>query len=178
MVFLPFQLLLATEVRDRLSSVRWPDWTWPDFNPGEAGIVAVLVGLLLLAFYYRRRWVKRKGFRMVLKDRNDKKHAYWLEIIQDGIDEYLAKGRISQKEANEMFAEAATKMKLFDLVPKKRLAPMVKASLKRDRALREQARKAGTYVEVSPNPGGPPTPIVETPTKFRERLGKTAGKFW
>jgi len=152
-----------------------PDIDLPEFNLGTVGLILVTAGVVAGIFQYIRGWDKRKGFRMVLKDRNDKKHAIWLEIIQDGIDARVAKNEISQKEANEMFADAAAKMKLYDLLPKKRIAPMVKETLKRDRAKREQARKDGTYVEKSPIPGDPPTPI--TKPKFSEVLGRAAARF-
>ncbi len=152
-----------------------PDIDMPEFNLGTLGLILITAGLVAGVFQYIRGWDKRKGFRMVLKDRNDKKHAIWLEIIQDGIDARVAKNEISQKEANDMLTEAAAKMKLYDLLPKKRIAPMVKESLKRDRAKREQARKEGTYVEKSPIPGGPPTPV--TRPKFSEVLGKAAARF-
>ena len=152
-----------------------PDIELPEFNLGTLGLILVTAGVVAGVFQYIRGWDKRKGFRMVLKDRNDKIHAMWLEIIQDGVDVRLEKGLISSKEANEMIAEAAAKMKLYDLLPKKRIAPMVKESLKRDRAKREQARKEGTYVEHAPIPGDPPTPIVRA--KFSERLGKATARF-
>lgn len=152
-----------------------PDVELPEFNAGTLGLIVVTAGVVAGVFQYIRGWDKRKGFRMVLKDRNDKKHAIWLEIIQDGIDARVAKNEISQKEANDMLTEVAAKMKLYDLLPKKRIAPMVKETLKRDRAKREQARKEGTYVEKTPIPGDPPTPV--TLPKFREVLGKAAARF-
>jgi len=151
-----------------------PDVELPEFNLGTLGLILVTAGIVAGVFQYIRGWDKRKGFRMVLKDRNEKKHAMWLEIIQDGVDARLEKGLISSKEANEMIADAAVKMKLYDLLPKKRIAPMVKESLKRDRAKREQARKEGTYIEKAPIPGDPPTPIAK---KISVMLGKTAAKF-
>jgi len=123
----------------------------------DLGCLLVGIGVVALLYQWHRSWVKRKGFRMVLKDRNDKIHAAWLEIIQDGIDNLLSKGKISNKEANAMFADAAQRMQLNDLIPKKRILKMTKERLKRDRAMRG----------VSP-----------TPPKFTERLGKTVGKFW
>jgi len=151
-----------------------PDVELPEFNLGTLGLILVTAGVVAGVFQYIRDWDKRKGFRMVLKDRNEKKHAMWLEIIQDGVDARLEKGLISSKEANEMIADAAVKMKLYDLLPKKRIAPMVKESLKRDRAKREQARKEGTYVEKAPIPGDPPAPIK---SRVSVMLGKTAAKF-
>ena len=151
-----------------------PEIDLPEFNLGTLGLILVTAGVVAGVFQYIRGWDKRKGFRMVLKDRNDKIHAMWLEIIQTGVDGLLERQEISQKEANRMFADAAAKMKLYDLLPKKRIAPMVKESLKRDRAKREQARKEGTYVEKAPIPGDPPTPIAK---KISVMLGKTAAKF-
>jgi hypothetical protein len=146
------------------------DVNLPEFNLGTLGLLLVTAGVVAAVFQYIRGWDKRKGFRMVLKDRNDKIHAIWLEIIQDGVDARLASGKISQKEANEMFADAAKKMKLLDLIPKKRLAPMVKETLKRDRAARKLAH--GTEypaLDKSKENSAKPT--------FSQRLGKAAGKF-
>jgi hypothetical protein len=123
----------------------------------DLGCVLVGTGVIAWLYIWHRNWVKRKGFRMVLKDRNDKIHAIWLEIIQDGIDDRLAKGKISNKEADAMFADAAYRMQLNDLIPTKRILKITKERLKRERAQRG----------VSP-----------TPPKFTERLGKTVGKFW
>lgn len=152
-----------------------PEVDLPEFNLGTLGLLLITAGVVAGVFQYIRGWDKRKGFRMVLKDRNDKIHAMWLEIIQSGVDGLLERQEISQKEASRMFADAAAKMKLYDLLPKKRIAPMVKESLKRDRAKREQARKDGTYVEKSPIPGDPPTPI--TRPRFSEVIGRAAAKF-
>lgn len=152
-----------------------PDVELPEFNLGTLGLILVTAGVVAGVFQYIRGWDKRKGFRMVLKDRNDKIHALWLDIIQSGVDGLLERQEISQFEARKMFADAAAKMKLYDLLPKRRIAPMVKESLKRDRAKREQARMDGTYVEKAPIPGGPPAPV--TLPKFREVLGKAAARF-
>lgn len=156
-----------------------PEFELPEFNLGTLGLLLVTAGVVAAIFQYIRGWDKRKGFRMVLKDRNDKIHAIWLEIIQDGIDARLAANKISQKEANEMFATAAKKLGLLDLVPKKRIASLVKATLKRDRYQRDQARKKGEYAERAPIPGPIPGEVVPPPAKptFSQRLGKAAGKF-
>jgi hypothetical protein len=158
-----------------------PEVELPDFNLGTVGLVLVTAGLVAAFFTVLRDWEKRKGFRMILKDRNDKIHAMWLEIIQNGVDDRIEKGTLSRKEGDEMLAKAAKKLGLYDLVPKKRIAPLVKESLKRDRAKRKLARETGKwedgtpYVEKSPIPGGPPTPI--TKPRFSEILGRTAAKF-
>jgi len=132
----------------------------PDPDLGDIGLTLLILGALGAGYELYREWVKRKGFRMVLKDRNDKIHAMWLEIIQNGIDDRLVKNLISNKEADAMFAEAASKMKLLDLIPKNRIQKMTKERLKRERALRG----------VSPN--------VPVKAKFSEKLGKAASKFW
>src|SRR5712672_1500186 len=84
-----------------------PEIDLPDLNLGTLGLILITAGIVAGIFQYIRDWDKRKGFRMVLKDRNEKKHAMWLEIIQDGVDTRLEKGLISSKEAGEMIADAA-----------------------------------------------------------------------
>ncbi len=137
-----------------------PEVDLPEFNLGTLGLILVTAGIVAGAFQYIRGWDKRKGFRMVLKDRNDKKHAMWLEIIQEGVDKMLATNRVSNKEANEMFAEAAAKMKLYDLIPKQRLQSITKERIKRERALRGVS------------------PTIPVKKRFSEQLGKAASKFW
>src|SRR5882672_9538512 len=84
-----------------------PDVELPEFNLGTLGLILVTAGVVACVFQYIRGCDKRKGFRMVLKDRNDKKHAIWLEIIQDGIDGRVAKNEINQKEGNDMITVVA-----------------------------------------------------------------------
>jgi len=174
-------LALVVGVRDL-----WADVHLHQLTPLDLGVALVTVGTLAGFRLILREWAKRIAFNliidewtrregMVLKDRNDRIHATWLDIIQDGVDKKLEKGEISPQEAKAMFAYAADKLDLLDLIPKKRIAPLVKSKLKKDQALRTKARKDGTYVEKAPIPGDPPTPIVRAP--FSERLGK-AVKFW
>lgn len=129
-----------------------------DFGLYEAGVVLVAVGTGAAVYQGIRSWIKRKGFRMVLKDRNDKKHALLLDILTDGIEGAVVKGTISNKEADEMYRELQKKMGLNDLVPKKRLQRMVKEDIKRARVRR----------------GLPPIPVVK---KVSQRLGNAA-MFW
>ena len=138
---------------------------------GEIGGFLLALGVILAIGVELKRWVKRRGYRMVLKDRNDKIHALLLEIFQDGLDDALEKGKISRQECKQTFGMLAKKLGLRDLVPKKRIASDVKAELKTARFLREKARREGT--EKHPTIPGPP-PTVE---KFSQQLGK-ASKFW
>lgn len=153
----------------------WANAEWPQFTMLDLAVIVWTIAAIVVGFRLLHSWKKRKGFRMVVKDRNDKIHAMWLDIIQDGIDAKIASGHISHKEGRAMFEDAMRKMKLYDLVPKKKIAPIVKESLKRDKAMRAKARAEGTYVEKAPIPGGPPTPVVRE--KFVQRMGKAA-KFW
>ena len=142
-------------------------------NGGEIGGAFVSLGVILAIGQWIGTWIKQKGYRMVVKDRNDKKHALLLEILQDGILAAEIAEKISRKEADEMFTELAKKHGFRDLVPKKRMQRIVKNELKAARAKRIKARADGT--EVHPKiPGEPPTPIVRE--NFSERLGKAA--FW
>jgi hypothetical protein len=141
-------------------------------------LVTLLVSLFLIlaAYEWHRSWIKRRGFRMILKDRNDKKHELLLDILTDGIENAEADQKISRKEANDLYMELQRKLGLHDLIPKKRLAQLVKRSLKTDRILREKARREGKEKLVH-IPGGPPTPI----TKAKDGvvvMVKTAKKFW
>ena len=138
------------------------------------GLVCLFI--ILAAYEWHSRWIKRRGFRMVLKDRNDKIHALLLDILSDGIENAVDDQKISNKEAEKLYLELQRKLGLNDLVPKKRIASLVKRSLNTDRILREKARKNGT--EKKPKiPGGPPTPLTkkEAPVLV---VVKTAGKFW
>lgn len=131
----------------------------PDITAGEVGAVLLSLGVTALVYQGIRGWVKRKGFRMILRDRNDKKHALLLNILTDGIEDAVVAGKISNKEADDMYRELQRKMGLNDLVPKKRLQRMVKEDIKRARAKR----------------GLSPVPVVKK--AFSERLGNAA-KFW
>lgn len=149
----------------------------PEVNIGNVGVALLTMGIIAACVVVYRDWRKRKGFRMILKDRNDKKHAVLLDILTDGILDRQMKGEISNKEGAELLALCAKKLELYDLVPKKRIASVVKSSLKNDRRKREMMRAKGEYNEhpLAKSTGGPPTPLVRKP--FSERVG-AAAKFW
>lgn len=129
-------------------------------------------GILAVGGLLYRGWIKRRGFRMIRKDRNDKIHALLLDILQDGILAAEVAQKISSQEVDALYTMLQKKLGLNDLVPKKRLLRIVKEDLKRTRAKRI---KAGGE-KPSPIPGGPPTPIVRG--KFSKQLGKSVSKFW
>lgn len=143
---------------------------------GDILFVLFCLTLIAAAYEWHRRWVKRRGFRMVLKDRNDKIHSLLLDILTDGIEDAEAKQKISRKEASDLYLELQKKLGLNDLVPKRRLAQMVKKSLKTDRILREKARKNGTE-KLPKIPGGPPAPITKA-KDIAVVVVQTASKFW
>jgi hypothetical protein len=130
------------------------------------------LGIITVGILLCRRWIKRKGFRMIQKDRNDKIHALLLDILQDGILAAEVAQKISSQEVNALFMMLQKKLGLNDLVPKKRLLRIVKENLKRTRAKRIQAGGE----KPSSIPGDKPTPIVRG--KFSKQLGKSVSKFW
>lgn len=149
----------------------------PEVSAGNIGVSLLTVGIVAALVVVYRDWRKRKGFRMILKDRNDKKRSILMDILTDGILDRQVKGEISDKEGAELLALCSKKLDLYDLVPKKRIASVVKSSLKNDRRKRELLRQKGEYVEhpLAKSTGGPPTPLVRKP--FSERVG-AAAKFW
>lgn len=151
------------EVSTLISNINW----------GEIGGALVCLGVILAIGQLIKDWISKKGYRMVVKDRNDKKHALLLEILQDGLLQAELDEKLSRKEVDEVFMELATKHGFRDLVPKKRMQRIVKNELKAARAKREQARALGNN-DRPRIPGDPPTPIVRK--RFSERLGKAA--FW
>lgn len=99
----------------------------------DVGVVCVAVGVLLALNAIWKDWRKKKGYRMVLRDRNDKVHALLLQIITDGLQDAECAGKISYKEVNALYAEMSKKLDLHDLIPKQRVAKITKEELKRKR---------------------------------------------
>lgn len=99
----------------------------------DVGVVLVTVGVLLALNAVFQDWRKKKGYRMVLRDRNDKAHALLTEIIQDGLLDAECAGKISYKEVNALYAEMSRKLGLHDLIPKQRMVKITKEALKRKR---------------------------------------------
>jgi len=110
----------------------------------DVGVTFLTVGILLgiraividwklkkaaIAEYER----KQKGYRMVLRDRNDKAHALLTRVINDGLFEAECAGELSNKEVLELYKEMSAKLDLPDLVPKKHRLKIVKEELKRQR---------------------------------------------
>jgi hypothetical protein len=131
------------------------DFTHSDAFVGELGGAVLALGVILGMAHLIRAWIKRKGYRMVVRDRNDKIHALLLNILQDGLDKAVEDGKISHQELDRTFAELVSKLGLNDLVPKKRIARQVKAGLK---AAQQKRRLLG---ETKPKiPGDkPPRPV-------------------
>ena len=138
-------------------------------NLMELSVVVVAVAIFLVLVRLYQRWKKRKGYRMVLKDRNDKNHALLTRIINDGLFEAECAGEISAKEVRDLYKEMSEKLNLPDLVPKKQRLAIVKEELKRLRFSDDP--EIVKMRDHHPNiPGGPPTPIV------RQRFGNAVGK--
>lgn len=142
---------------------------------GKLGGALIALGVILMLGQLVHAWIKRKGYRMVLEDRNNKIHALLLDILCDGLEAAEGDGKISRQEKQRTYEMLRKRLGLRDLVPKKRIASEVKTKLKTDRYLREKARKEGK--EHHPViPGGPPTPIVKE--KFSQRVGKSVANLW
>lgn len=99
----------------------------------DVGVVLISVGVLAALNAIYKDWRKKKGYRMVLRDRNDKAHALLLQIIQDGLLDAECAGKISYKEVNALYAEMSKKLGLHDLIPKQRMVKITKEELKRKR---------------------------------------------
>jgi len=99
----------------------------------DVGVVCVTIGVLLGLNVVWKDWRKKKGYRMVLRDRNDKAHALLTRIINDGLFEAECAGEISNKEVLDLYREMSKKLDLPDLVPKKARLKIVKEDLKRKR---------------------------------------------
>lgn len=99
----------------------------------DVGVVCVAVGVLLALNAIWKDWRKKKRYRMVLRDRNDKVHALLLQIITDGLQDAECAGKISYKEVNALYAEMSKKLDLHDLIPKQRVVKITKEELKRRR---------------------------------------------
>lgn len=99
----------------------------------DVGVVLFGVGVLLGLNAIWKDWRKKKGYRMVLRDRNDKAHALLLEIITDGLQDAECAGKLSYKEVNALYAELSKKLGLHDLIPKQRVVKITKEELKRKR---------------------------------------------
>jgi hypothetical protein len=99
----------------------------------EVGVVCVTIGVLLALRAVWLDWRKKKGYRMVLRDRNDKAYALLTDIIGDGLFEAEHAGKISNKEARLLYKEISDKLGLHDLVPKQHRLKNTAEELKRKR---------------------------------------------
>lgn len=135
---------------------------------GEVGLGLVGVGLGLGVIKVYKDWRKKRGYRMVLRERGDKINSLLTTIINDGLFEAELGGKISSQELDRLYAEMASKLNLPDLVPKKRLARIVKSELKR-------RKHTGVNKGVPNIPGEKPAVIKQ---RFTERVGTFATKFW
>lgn len=99
----------------------------------DVGVTCVTIGVLLALRAIWLDWRKKKGYRMVLRDRNDKAHALLTQVINDGLFEAECAGKLSNKEVLALYKEMSSKLDLPDLVPKKHRLKIVKEELKRQR---------------------------------------------
>lgn len=127
----------------------------------DVGVVLVTVGVLLGIHAIYLDWRNKKGYRMVLRDRNDKAHALLTRVINDGLFEAECAGEISNKEVLDLYREMSKKLDLPDLVPKKHRVKIVKEELKRMRFGGE--KKNSKFREWAQ---------ARTPKKFAEYIGK------
>jgi len=135
----------------------------------DVGVVLISVGVLAGLRQLYIDWRKKKGYRMVLRDRNDKAHALLTRVINDGLFEAECAGEISNKEVLALYAEMSKKLDLPDLVPKKHRLKIVKAELKKLRNSKDpEIVKARSHVPKIP--GGMPEVIRRK--KFAEYVGK------
>ena len=130
-------------------------------NALEIGGVLVAVGVLFAIDLCWRRWLKGRGYRMALKDRDRKMDEILTRVINDGLFEAECAGHVSRQEVRRKYAELQSKLDLPDLVPKQHLLANTKERIKSKRI------KEG---KLDPNTIGK--------KKFSERIGSFATKFW
>jgi hypothetical protein len=147
--------------------------TFVNFSLMEVGVILTVIGTIAGLNVIWHDWRKKKGYRMVLRDRNDKAHALLTQIINDGLFEAECAGKISTKEVLALYSEMSKKLDLPDLVPKQRRLKLVKAELKKLRNSKDPEVLAARAHHPK-IPGGPPTPIVRK--KFKEYVGSFANK--
>lgn len=129
----------------------------------DVGVVLIGVGVLAGLNAVYQDWRKKKGYRMVLRDRNDKAHALLTQIINDGLFEAECANKISNKEVLDLYREMSKKLDLPDLVPKKHRLKIVKEELKRARFSKQ------SYADWKKS---------RMPKKFSEVIGTFANKYW
>lgn len=158
---------MTDELAQAVGNIPQPDWE-------EAAAVLVVVAILLAAYEYYKRWKKKEGYRMILKDLDAKEQELLSRIINDGLFEAECKGEISNTRVRHLYAKMSKKLDLPDLVPKKHRLKIVKEQIKKNRNSTDPSIVAAR--EHHPKiPGGPPTPIVRP--KFGVAFGKFAARF-
>lgn len=158
-----------------LTTMQMPTITMPSL--GELGLALITIGALAGIVVLINDWRKRKGYRMIVKDRNQKEHALLLDIFTNGLLEANMAGKISEQRLMVLMKQVGRKLGLLDLLPKKTIAPIIKAELKRDKHLRAKARKEGTYVE---HPNARVEELAAKPyvrEKMSSRMGRSADRF-
>jgi len=138
-------------------------------------VATISVGTVGCIYMLMRDGLKnKKGKDMITEDRNNREHAILLDIFVDGILDRQAKGELSVQTAKKLMTRCAEGLGLLDLLPKKKIAELVKSSLKNDAEKREAMRKAGVYKDhpLGEAAGPPPTPV----TTVKKSSFKTMGR--
>lgn len=138
-----------------------------NFTVGDVGVVLVTVGIVFGLYEWHRSYQKKRGYRMVLRERDNKIHDLLSTIINDGLFEAECRGEISNQEVNRLYQELSKKMCLPDLVPRQRRASIIKSEIK-------GRLNNGVYKVKPVIPGDRPWQGFQ---KFRETIGK-ASRFW
>lgn len=147
------------------------DFVHSDAFVGDIGGVLLCIGVIFGIGYLAKRWIKRKGYRMVVRDRNDKIHALLLNILQDGLDKAVEDGEISHQEQFKTFAVLADKLGFRDLIPKKRIARQVKAEIKARLAQKGKVPPVKIPGEPPPKPVARVIkPLVPAPLSLTDRF--------
>lgn len=139
-------------------------------DKGDIGVGLLCFGTLMGMAYLYRRWRKRRGYRMVVRERMTKNKRLLADIINDGLFEAECAGKISNQEVLKLYADLAKKLDIPDLIPKKKMAQLVKAELKANRNSTKNA-KARSH---KPNIPGPKPTEIAPKVAFTERVGKFA----
>lgn len=158
-----------------LTTMQMPTITMPSL--GELGLALITIGAIAGIVVLINDWRKRKGYRMIVKDRNQKEHALLLDIFTNGLLEANMAGKISEQRLMVLMKQVGRKLGLLDLLPKKTIAPIVKAELRADGYRRAKARAKGEYVE---HPNARIDALAAKPYvkgNMSQRIGRSADRF-
>jgi len=124
--------------------------------------VVVVIGLILGAYEWHRRWTKRKGYRMAVEQERQKIKELLTEGLGDLVLQAEVDGKLSMQQGDRLYQWLSDQLGLPDLVPTKRRAKIVKNEIK--------ARRHSPKYKVE-KPRIPGKPLTAPREKFRHSQG-------